>query len=108
MPVNRTLSFSVISVGWDITLLVARDQHRGSVPGDDRVRQQEVQELRHVADFLLEDGAVHYEHDGSEEDGRSVTLHHKDNTDEWDDGRTQVRGLDAYLLFHIRVHLCLF
>ena len=50
--------------GYDLTLLVAHHQHRGGVPGDHGVRQQEVQELGHVTDLLLEDGAVHHEHDG--------------------------------------------
>lgn len=54
-----------------LTLFVAGHQDSGSVPGHGRVRQQHVQELRHVSHLFLEDGAVHHKHDPSGGGGRS-------------------------------------
>lgn len=57
------------------TLFVACHNNSRSISGNYNVCQQVVQELRHVSHFLLEDGAVHYKHDGSEDTGMNMSLY---------------------------------
>lgn len=49
------------------TLFVARNQECGGVFAEHGIRQKHVQELGNISHFLLEDGAVHNEHNGSGE-----------------------------------------
>lgn len=62
------------------TLFVTCHQESWDVSGDHTVCQQDVHELCHISHFLLEDGAVYYKHDGSEEMGDKKTIHEELNS----------------------------